>query len=139
MNNKISKLSAIGRRKTSTATVSLVPRLNTSKESKFEVNGRLGEEYFQYNYTYLKNINRPLRILELENDYKIFAKVSGGGLTGQADAIKLALSRILCDLDKKTFRPLLKPTGLLSRDARIKERKKYGLKKARKASQYSKR
>ena len=73
------------------------------------------------------------------NQYKIIAKVKGGGLTGQADAIKFALARALCKLDNANFRPTLKVEGYLSRDARIKERRKYGLKKARKASQSSKR
>ena len=73
------------------------------------------------------------------NQYKIVASVKGGGLTGQADAIRLALARALCELDSENFRSSLKIEGYLSRDARIKERRKYGLKKARKASQSSKR
>jgi small subunit ribosomal protein S9 len=129
----------VGRRKTSTATITLIPNLNTNTRNFFEVNGRLGEQYFQYNFSYLHGIEGPLRKLELLNQYKIIATVKGGGLTGQADAIKLALARALCNLDSENFRSPLKVEGYLSRDARIKERRKYGLKKARKASQSSKR
>ena len=129
----------VGRRKTSTATISLISNANIEAKNLFEVNGRLGEQYFQYNFNYLYQIYGPLRKLNLLNQYKIIASVKGGGLTGQADAIKLALARALCQLDNTNFRPALKVEGYLSRDARIKERRKYGLKKARKASQSSKR
>lgn len=139
MSQKKSAIYGVGRRKTSTATITLIPNSTAEKENAFEVNGRLGEEYFQYNFTYLHDIEGPLRKLELINQYKITAVVKGGGLTGQANAIKLALARALCTLDKENFRPSLKVEGYLSRDARIKERRKYGLKKARKASQSSKR
>lgn len=136
---KKSEICGIGRRKTSTATITLIPNLSVSSENFFEVNGRLGEQYFQYNFNYLHEIEGPLRKLELINQYKIIASVKGGGLTGQADAIKLALARALCKIDSSNFRSALKVEGYLSRDARIKERRKYGLKKARKASQSSKR
>jgi small subunit ribosomal protein S9 len=136
---KKSETCGVGRRKTSTATISLIPHLSSDSKSFFEVNGRLGEEYFQYNFNYLHQIQAPLRKLELMQDYKIVAKVKGGGLTGQANAIQLALARALCTLDTTNFRSALKVEGYLSRDARIKERRKYGLKKARKASQSSKR
>lgn len=136
---KKSETCGVGRRKTSTATISLIPHLSSDSKSFFEVNGRLGEEYFQYNFNYLHQIQAPLRKLELMQDYKIVAKVNGGGLTGQANAIQLALARALCTLDTTNFRSALKVEGYLSRDARIKERRKYGLKKARKASQSSKR
>jgi small subunit ribosomal protein S9 len=136
---KKSETCGVGRRKTSTATISLIPHLSSDSNSFFEVNGRLGEEYFQYNFNYLHQIQGPLRKLELTQDYKIIAKVKGGGLTGQANAIQLALARALCTLDTTNFRSALKVEGYLSRDARIKERRKYGLKKARKASQSSKR
>lgn len=139
MSQKKSSICGVGRRKTSTATITLIPNSTAEKGNAFEVNGRLGEEYFQYNFTYLHDIEGPLRKLELVNQYKITAVVKGGGLTGQANAIKLALARALCTLDKENFRPSLKVEGYLSRDARIKERRKYGLKKARKASQSSKR
>jgi small subunit ribosomal protein S9 len=134
-----SNIRGLGRRKTSTATITLVPNISSESDNLFEVNGRLGEQYFQYNFNYLHEIQGPLRKLELLNQYKIIAKVKGGGLTGQADAIKLALARALCELDSSNFRSALKIEGYLSRDARIKERRKYGLKKARKASQSSKR
>ncbi len=136
---KKTEICAIGRRKTSTASISLIPILNADTKDSFVVNGRLGEQYFQYNYNYLHQIHGPMRKLELINEYKIIASVKGGGLTGQADAIKLALARALCQLDNANFRSPLKVEGYLSRDARIKERRKYGLKKARKASQSSKR
>jgi small subunit ribosomal protein S9 len=136
---KKSEICGVGRRKTSTASITLIPNGSTNKEKFFEVNGRLGEQYFQYNFNYLHEIEGPLRKLELINQYKIIAVVKGGGLTGQADAIKLALARALCKIDKTAFRSALKVEGYLSRDARIKERRKYGLKKARKASQSSKR
>jgi small subunit ribosomal protein S9 len=136
---KKSETCGVGRRKTSTATISLIPYLSSDSKGFFEVNGRLGEEYFQYNFNYLHQIQGPLRKLELTQDYKIVAKVKGGGLTGQANAIQLALARALCTLDTTNFRSALKVEGYLSRDARIKERRKYGLKKARKASQSSKR
>lgn len=137
--HKESKIFSVGRRKTSTATITLIPNPNSENNNFFEVNGRLGEQYFQYNFNYLFEIEGPLRTLELLQQYKIIAKVKGGGLTGQADAIKLALARALCKIDSENFRPPLKAKGYLSRDARIKERRKYGLKKARKASQSSKR
>lgn len=136
---KKSETGGVGRRKTATATISLRPHLSTDSKNFFEVNGRLGEEYFQYNFNYLHQIKGPLRNLELEEEYTVVAKVKGGGLTGQAKAIQLALARALCDLDRTNFRSSLKVEGYLSRDARIKERRKYGLKKARKASQSSKR
>lgn len=129
----------IGRRKTSTAIISLIPNTSLETTNLFKVNGRSGQKYFQYNFNYLHQIHGPLRKLELLNQYKIIALVKGGGLTGQADAIKLAIARALCKIDNTNFRTILKVEGYLSRDARIKERRKYGLKKARKASQSSKR
>ena len=129
----------IGRKKESTAIVYLVPFSDSSSEITFEVNGCKGEQYFQQNFTYLNQINLPLKKFNLEKKYKIIANVKGGGLTGQADSIKLGIARALCKVNKLSFRPALKFDGFLKRDARVKERKKYGLKKARKASQYSKR
>ena len=132
-------ISAVGRRKTATATVKLISTLKNKLEIPFEVNGRVGEEYFHYNFIHLRQIQAPLKKVNLAEEYQIVARVKGGGLTGQADAIKLALARAICKLDYSAFRPILKSDGFLSRDARIKERRKYGLKKARKASQFSKR
>jgi small subunit ribosomal protein S9 len=135
----IIKISGVGRRKTSIATVILNPNLNNNLNPLFIINGKMNEQYFNYNFNYLNKVETPLRKLEILNQYQIIASVKGGGLTGQADAIILALSRALCKLKNKNFRPILKSEGFLSRDARIKERRKYGLKKARKASQSSKR
>jgi Ribosomal protein S9 len=80
----------------------------------------------------------PIKKLNLENQFDIIVLVRGGGLTGQTSAIQLGVARLICKMDPQ-HRPILKPFGLLTRDARIKERKKYGLRKARKAPQYSKR
>jgi small subunit ribosomal protein S9 len=124
---------AIGRRKCSIANVTLFPG-----QGNFLVNDQIAEKYFQYNLTYLKTIEAPLKKLELENQYQMIVKVFGGGLNGQADALKLAVSRVLCNLYIEN-RTALKSEGFLTSDSRVKERKKYGLKKARKASQYSKR
>lgn len=125
---------AIGRRKCATAKVSLF----VGKSGDVLVNNQLIEKYFQYNLNYLKDIQAPLKKLELTNQYQIVIKVLGGGLTGQASAIRLAISRALCNINIEN-RPALKLEGFLTSDSRVKERKKYGLKKARKASQYSKR
>nr|YP_010443449.1 ribosomal protein S9 [Gonyostomum semen]QBS14292.1 large subunit ribosomal protein L13 [Gonyostomum semen]UTE94336.1 ribosomal protein S9 [Gonyostomum semen] len=124
---------AIGRRKCATAKVSLI-----NGSGNILINNQVAEKYFQYNLTYLKTIEAPLKKLELENQYQMIVKVFGGGLNGQADAIKLAVSRVLCNLNIEN-RTALKSEGFLTSDSRVKERKKYGLKKARKASQYSKR
>ena len=142
MNNKNqthSNIYGIGRKKESTAIVYLVPFSESTSTVTCEVNGDKAEHYFQQNFTYLNQINLPLKTVKLEKKYKIIANVKGGGLTGQADSIKLAIARALCKIDKVNLRPILKFEGFLTRDARIKERRKYGLKKARKASQYSKR
>ena len=123
----------IGKRKQAVARVFL-----TSGEGNIIINKIPGEKYLQYNTSYLGNIWEPLKILNLDKQFDIIVLVKGGGLTGQADAIKLGVSRLLCKMDQQN-RPILKPYGFLTRDARIKERKKYGLRKARKAPQYSKR
>jgi small subunit ribosomal protein S9 len=122
-----------GRRKSAVARVRLVPG-----EGKLIVNGKDGELYFQFNANYLGVIRNPLETLGLENEYDILVKAEGGGLTGQADSIRLGVARALCQLDPDN-RPPLKIEGYLTRDPRAKERKKYGLHKARKAPQYSKR
>lgn len=142
MNSKNQKnpyIYGIGRKKESTAIVYLVPFSESNYQTKFEVNGHLGEQYFQQNFTYLSQIYLPLKKVNLDNEYTIIATVKGGGLTGQAESIKLGLTRALCKVNKLSFRPILKFEGFLKRDARVKERRKYGLKKARKGSQYSKR
>ena len=123
----------IGKRKQSTARVFLIPGTGN-----IVINKTPGDKYLQYNDTYLRTVWGPLQKLNLESQFDIVALVKGGGLTGQAQAIQLGVARLLCNMDKEN-RPILKPFGFLTRDARIKERKKYGLRKARKAPQYSKR
>lgn len=123
----------IGRRKQSTARVFLVPGNGT-----LHINKQIGDQYLQYNETYLNMVWSPLKKLSLENNFDIIAFSNGGGLTSQSQAIQLGVARRLCEIDKNN-RLLLKPFKFLTRDSRIKERKKYGLKKARKAPQYSKR
>jgi small subunit ribosomal protein S9 len=125
--------SAVGKRKKAIARVVIVPG-----NGKLIINKVSGEKYLQYNTTYLNNIWSPLEKVKMNDKSDIIAIVTGGGLTGQADAIKLGVARNLCKIDNE-YRTILKPYGLLTRDSRIKERKKYGLRKARKASQYSKR
>jgi small subunit ribosomal protein S9 len=123
----------LGKRKQAVARVFLIPG-----EGNLIINKVNGEKYLQYNDTYLKTVFAPLRKLALEKQFDIVANVNGGGLTGQAQAIQLGIARLLCAMEKEN-RTILKPFGFLTRDARIKERKKYGLRKARKAPQYSKR
>ena len=122
-----------GRRKSSVAQVRLVPGTG-----KLIVNGRPGDSYFNFNPGYLSAAKAPLETLGLENDYDILVKAHGGGLTGQSDSVRLGVARALCQLDPENRSPL-KIEGYLTRDPRAKERKKYGLHKARKAPQYSKR
>jgi small subunit ribosomal protein S9 len=122
-----------GRRKSAIARVRLVPG-----DGKLIVNGKDGNLYFQFNANYLGVIKGPLETLGLENEYDILVKAEGGGLTGQSDAVRLGVARALCQLDPENRSPL-KIEGYLTRDPRAKERKKYGLHKARKAPQYSKR
>jgi len=122
-----------GRRKSAIARVRLVPG-----NGQLQINGRPGQDYLQGNPFYLATTKAPLETLGLENDYDVLVNVKGGGLTGQADAIRLGVARALCELDPDNRKPL-KIEGYLTRDPRSKERRKYGLKKARKAPQYSKR
>ncbi len=122
-----------GRRKSSVARVRLVPG-----SGKLIINKRDGENYLQYNPSYLNATRAPLETLGLEAEYDILVNVNGGGLTGQSDAIKLGVARALCELDPDNRKPL-KVEGYLTRDPRATERKKYGLRKARKAPQFSKR
>ena len=123
----------LGKRKQAVARVFLVPG-----EGNLIINKVSGDRYLQYNDTYLNLVWAPLEKLSLEKSFNVIALVKGGGLTGQAEAIQLGIARLLCKMDKEN-RPILKPFGFLTRDPRIKERKKYGLRKARKAPQYSKR
>ena len=123
----------LGKRKEAVARVFLIPG-----EGNLIINKTPGEKYLQYNETYLTTVRLPLEKVNLEKQFDIIALVKGGGLTGQAQAIQLGVARLLCKLDQEN-RKILKPLGFLTRDSRVKERKKYGLRKARKAPQYSKR
>jgi small subunit ribosomal protein S9 len=133
MNNNEIIAYGIGRRKQAIAQVIL--KLGNGK---LTINEKSGSVYLQNNLNYLKKINNPFLLLGIENTYDVNIKTHGGGLTGQTDAIMLGIARALTKLNLEN-RTILKPAGVLTRDARIKERKKYGLKKARKASQFSKR
>ena len=130
MNNIIQ---TVGRRKCSSAQIKLVPG-----DGIITINGKLINDFLQGSPTLLNAVQKPVDQLALENKYNITVQVSGGGITGQANAIQLGIARALCVIDS-TYRTILKPKGLLTRDSRIKERRKYGLKKARKAPQFSKR
>lgn len=123
----------LGKRKEAVARVFLIPG-----NGNLIINKVSGNKYLQYNQNYLNTIWAPLKELNLDKQFDIVTLVKGGGLTGQAQAIQLGVARQLCKIDNEN-RPLLKPFGFLTRDARVKERKKYGLRKARKAPQYSKR
>lgn len=122
-----------GRRKSSVARVRLIPGTGAVK-----VNGKDGVQYFQQIAGYIQALKAPLETLGLENEYDIVVRANGGGLTGQSDAVKLGVARALCQLDPENRQPL-KTEGYLTRDPRAKERRKYGLRKARKAPQFSKR
>ena len=124
---------ATGRRKEAVARVRLVPG-----NGSWTINGRTLEDYFP-NKVHQQLVNEPFRTLELEGAYDVIARIDGGGVTGQAGALRLGIARSLNDIDVDANRPTLKKAGFLTRDPRVKERKKYGLKKARKAPQYSKR
>ena len=104
---------------------------------RWEINGRPLEDYFP-GATHRMVITEPFRLTHTEGRYDVIAKIEGGGVTGQAGALRHALAKSLVELDPD-LRPTLKKAGFLTRDAREKERRKYGLKKARKAPQYSKR
>ena len=121
-----------GRRKTSVARVRLVPG-----EGNVVINGRHNDEYFGIKTLDLI-VKQPLNLTETADKYDVIANVQGGGPSGQAGAIRHGISRALLELDAE-LRPALKKAGFLTRDPREKERRKYGLKKARKASQFSKR
>jgi small subunit ribosomal protein S9 len=121
-----------GRRKEAVARVRLLPG-----SGGFEVNGRPLDDYFPTR-VHRMVAQAPLRIAGREKDYDIVATIRGGGISGQAGALRLGVARALIELDPE-LRAQLKAEGYLTRDAREKERRKYGLKKARKAPQYSKR
>ena len=122
----------IGRRKTSVA------RLYMSKgNQKHTINGKTLEEYFP-TATLQSKIMKPLELTDNLTTYNIKVNVYGGGINGQAESIRLAISRALCEVNEE-YRPMLKKEGLLTRDPRMVERKKFGQKKARKKFQFSKR
>ncbi|WP_407271413.1 30S ribosomal protein S9 [Radiobacillus sp. PE A8.2] len=121
-----------GRRKSSTARVRLVPGTG-----RITVNKRDAEDYFPYE-TLRMVIKQPLAATETEGSYDVLVTVEGGGFTGQAGAIRHGVARALLEADPE-YRATLKRAGYLTRDARMKERKKYGLKGARRAPQFSKR
>ncbi len=124
---------AVGRRKEAIARVRLIPGAGS-----FTVNGRTLEGYFP-NKLHQQLIYDPFTVLELKGAYDVIARITGGGPSGQAGALRLAIARALNEIDRENNRPALKKAGYLTRDARVIERKKAGLKKARKASQFSKR
>ncbi|MPZ63061.1 MAG: 30S ribosomal protein S9 [Propionibacteriales bacterium] len=130
---QIGPAGAIGRRKEAIARVRLVPGTGT-----WTVNGRSLDAYFP-NKVHQQLVNEPLVIADVVDQYDVLANIHGGGITGQAGALQLAVARALNAVDAEVNRPPLKKAGMLTRDPRIKERKKAGLKKARKAPQYSKR
>ncbi|MDI9496155.1 MAG: 30S ribosomal protein S9 [Bacillota bacterium] len=121
-----------GRRKKAIARVRLVPGTG-----KISINNRDLEDYIKYE-TLRTLVREPLMITDTMGQYDVLVNVKGGGYTGQAGAIRHGISRALLQVDNE-LRPLLKKAGFLTRDSRMKERKKYGLKKARRASQFSKR
>ncbi|AGI90096.1 30S ribosomal protein S9 [Streptomyces sp. CHA1] len=123
----------LGRRKNAIARVRIVPGTG-----KWKINGRTLEDYFP-NKVHQQEVNEPFKVLELEGRYDVIARISGGGVSGQAGALRLGVARALNEADVDNNRGALKKAGFLTRDDRAVERKKAGLKKARKAPQYSKR
>jgi len=104
---------------------------------QWTINGRTLDSYFP-NKVHQQIVTDPFTTLEIDGSYDVIARINGGGISGQAGALRLGIARALCEVDAEN-RPPLKKAGFMTRDARVKERKKYGLKKARKAPQYSKR
>jgi small subunit ribosomal protein S9 len=129
----IAPANATGRRKEAVARVRLVPGTG-----QWTVNGRTLDSYFP-NKLHQQVVNEPFVTTDLVGRFDVIARIHGGGITGQAGALRLGVARALNAIDVDANRPSLKKAGLLTRDARVIERKKAGLKKARKAPQYSKR
>jgi len=125
-----------GRRKQAVARVRLRPNAEPG-DGKITINGRPVEDYFP-SATHRMILTEPLRVTNLTEAYDVDATMTGGGVAGQAGAVRLGIARAIVEIDPEQ-RPALKKAGFLTRDAREKESKKYGLKKARKAPQYSKR
>lgn len=122
-----------GRRKSSVARVRLIPG-----KGEILVNRKPLDEYFGMEIL-KREVKRPFSVAGCEGKFDVVATVHGGGTTGQAGALRHGIARALCEADRDAYRPALKSAGFLTRDPRMKERKKYGLKKARRASQFSKR
>ncbi|MBQ9179239.1 MAG: 30S ribosomal protein S9 [Firmicutes bacterium] len=122
-----------GRRKSSVARVRLIPG-----KGDIIVNKKPLDEYLAMEIV-KREVRRPFEIAGCEGKFDVIATVKGGGYTGQAGALRHGISRALCQADREAYRAPLKAAGFLTRDSRMKERKKYGLKKARRASQFSKR
>ncbi len=124
---------ATGRRKEAIARVRIVPGTG-----RWVINGRTLEDYFP-NKVHQQLVNEPFVVVEASGRFDVFARIHGGGISGQAGALRQGIARSLNEIDEEGNRPALKKAGFLTRDPRATERKKYGLKKARKAPQYSKR
>ena len=129
----IAPAAATGRRKEAVARVRIVPGTGV-----WTVNGRALDSYFP-NKLHQQVVNEPFAACQVEGRFDVIARIHGGGITGQAGALRLGVARCLNEIDEEANRPALKKAGLLTRDARVIERKKAGLKKARKAPQFSKR
>ena len=129
----VAPAAATGRRKEAVARVRIVPG-----SGQWKINGRSLDSYFP-NKLHQQVVNEPFAATQLEGRFDVIARIHGGGITGQAGALRLGVARALNDVDAEANRPALKKAGLLTRDARVIERKKAGLKKARKAPQFSKR
>ncbi len=129
----VAPAAATGRRKEAVARVRLAPG-----SGQWMINGRVLEDYFP-NKVHQQLVSEPFVAAAVAGSYDVIARIHGGGVTGQAGALRLGIARALNAVDAEASRAALKKAGLLTRDARIKERKKAGLKKARKAPQYSKR
>lgn len=124
----------LGRRKEATATV----RLYSNGKGDIKINGKSADEFFQHNSTLLAEITDPLALVSKQKDFDVTILVRGGGTSGQVDAIKLAISKALAGINDD-LKGTLSKAGYLRRDSRVVERKKYGLRGARKREQYSKR
>jgi len=125
-------INTIGRRKTSVARIYMQPG-----KGKISVNNKDMQEYFPVDIMQII-VKQPLTVVDMDGKYDIKVNVDGGGVKGQAEAVRLAIARALCEVDEE-FRPPLKKEGFLTRDSRMVERKKYGRRKARKKFQFSKR
>jgi small subunit ribosomal protein S9 len=123
----------LGRRKSAAARV----RLHTEGSGQFIVNGKPYQEYFCRDVDW-RNSLQPLKLTQTEGQFDVTVMVKGGGVTGQSEAVRMGISRALLKVDPE-FRSVLRKAGVLTRDSREKERKKPGLKRARKAPQYTKR